>query len=219
MPFFSPAFLQFFEELEQDNSKEWFDENRHIYNSEVRDAFKDFAHIVATKLREFDEIIDPSPYIYRINNDLRFQPDKEPYKLHRSASFSPVASAGAPSGYYLQISATDIYLGGGLYDVNTRKKTQVREYMAEHLDEFQKLYKAKDFKKYYAGIEGKKNKRLPPSIKHLGEREPLLFNTQWYYTTSIPAEIVLSDKILDELMDRYRAIHELNLFFRQAYAD
>ena len=66
-------------------------------------------------------------------------------------------------------------------------------------------------------LEGKKNKRLPSSIKHLGEKEPLLFNTQWYYTTTIPSELILSDMILDELVLRYRAIYDLNCFFRKAY--
>ena len=94
MPFFTSKYLEFFEQLEHDNSKEWFDENREMYHREIRDPFKDFAFIVASKLQEFDEIIDSSPYIYRINNDLRFQPDKLPYKLHKSASFSPVANAG-----------------------------------------------------------------------------------------------------------------------------
>ena len=39
---FAPAFFEFFEELAHNNNREWFQRNKHRYESQVRDAMLAF---------------------------------------------------------------------------------------------------------------------------------------------------------------------------------
>jgi uncharacterized protein (TIGR02453 family) len=74
--------FKFMSDLWNNNSKEWFDENRERYANEVREPIKQLAldlnGPVSMMLPEQTE----KPKISRINNDLRFVKNKPLYKEH-----------------------------------------------------------------------------------------------------------------------------------------
>jgi len=80
--------FKFMAELWDNNNKPWFDENRKRYEEHVRKPLKaiagDLAEPVASILPEFGG----KPKISRINNDIRFTPNKPPYKQHMWISFA-----------------------------------------------------------------------------------------------------------------------------------
>src|ERR1700694_1889509 len=87
--------LQFFHGLKRDNSKAFFEAHRQVYEEQVREPME-------ALLAELERDVVPNltTKIFRINRDLRFSPDKRPYKEHVGAFMS---SAGA-NGFYIQLS-------------------------------------------------------------------------------------------------------------------
>jgi uncharacterized protein (TIGR02453 family) len=112
------AALQFFAGLRRDNSKTYFDAHRGVYDTSVREPM---AALMATLERE----LGPGwrTKIFRINRDLRFSPDKRPYKEHAGAYLS---GTGA-TGFYVQLSHEGLYLAAGIHEMAPDQLTRYRE--------------------------------------------------------------------------------------------
>ncbi|MCB0846293.1 MAG: DUF2461 domain-containing protein, partial [Bacteroidetes bacterium] len=91
MPYFTPDYIAFFEELARNNTKEWFDQNRSRYEKSVKKPFYAFVERMIDLISEDDPavMITPKDAIFRINRDIRFSNDKTPYKTNFSAVVSP----------------------------------------------------------------------------------------------------------------------------------
>jgi uncharacterized protein (TIGR02453 family) len=93
----------FYAELENNNNREWWLEHKDSYNSLVREP-------LTALLSELEPTFGPGK-IFRPNRDIRFSQDKSPYKTAQGA----FASAQEGVGYYLQISADGLLVGGGYH--------------------------------------------------------------------------------------------------------
>jgi uncharacterized protein (TIGR02453 family) len=113
--------LQFFAGLKQDNSKAYFEAHRQIYEAQVRQPME-------ALLAELERDLGPGTdvKIFRLNRDLRFSPDKRPYKEHLGAYMSG-ARAG---GLYLQISDEGVYLAIGSHEMAPDQLARFRDAVA-----------------------------------------------------------------------------------------
>jgi len=93
----------FYAELEQNNNREWWLENKPRYESLVREP-------LTALLAQLEPRFGPAK-IFRPNRDVRFSPDKSPYKTAQGA----VASFQEGVGYYVQLSADGLLVGGGCH--------------------------------------------------------------------------------------------------------
>jgi len=81
--------LDFKIKLENNNSKEWFVENKHDYEVIKQDVIS-FTSLIINGIRNFDnEItnINPKDCLFRINRDIRFSNNKMPYKTNLGIFF------------------------------------------------------------------------------------------------------------------------------------
>ena len=99
----SAAAFGFYQELQDNNNREWWLENKDRYQAMVREPF-------IALLAELEPRFGPGK-IFRPNRDIRFSQDKSPYKTAQGA----FASIQEGVGYYLQISAEGLLVGGGYH--------------------------------------------------------------------------------------------------------
>jgi uncharacterized protein (TIGR02453 family) len=99
-----PAALAWFAGIEANNTRDWFQANRDVYDEAVRAPFAALLDEVA------DEFGDGK--MFRPHRDTRFSADKRPYKTAAAASIHRADGGG---GYYVQLGRTGISVGGGLY--------------------------------------------------------------------------------------------------------
>ena len=100
---FPVAALDFYDDLEVDNTKQFWAAHKHVYDECVR------APMVALT-DELAAEFGPAK-IFRPYRDVRFRADKTPYKTHQGA-FVAVAEA---TGWYVEISPRGVMLAGGFY--------------------------------------------------------------------------------------------------------
>ncbi len=112
---FPVAALDFYDDLEQDNSKAFWEAHRGTYEQAVRAPFEALA---AELEEEFG-----SAKIFRPNRDIRFSKDKTPYKTHQGMY---VAAAEA-TGWYVQVSAAGVMVGAGFYDASAPRLARLRK--------------------------------------------------------------------------------------------
>jgi len=219
MAFFTQDLLDFFIELAPNNNKDWFDENRKRYEKSVKEPFKDFVNHLIKKLTEIDPAfseIEAKDCIFRINRDIRFSKEKQPYKLQVSAVVAPEGKKSkAINGVYFEISPEHLRVYGGVYEIEKDDLLNLRIGLTENLEAFKKLYDDPKFVKMYGELKGAKNKILPKEIKEFGEKEPLIFNKQFYFFTEFTPETILFDNLDELIIDCYQVGKPIQDFFNK----
>ena len=101
---FPPAAFEFYEQLEADNTRAFWQANKPTYEDSVR------APMVALCA----ELEDYGPFhLFRPYNDLRFAKNRPPYKTHQGA----FGESEGGSGYYVHLGADGILAGCGYYSM------------------------------------------------------------------------------------------------------
>src|SRR3954471_8040965 len=95
---FPPEAFRFLADLADHNDRDWFAEHKAVYESACRDPMKRLLGELATHPAEAK--------LSRINRDLRFQPDRPPYKTYIAGGFD---------GSYVSLSAEGVYVAAGVY--------------------------------------------------------------------------------------------------------
>jgi uncharacterized protein (TIGR02453 family) len=214
------AFYTFFKKLAANNHKEWFDENREQYTQYVKQPFELLCAELLEEMSKTDKAYTrllPKDVIFRINKDVRFSKDKAPYKLNRSALLSPGGRKDMSSGgFYFELGPETNMFYAGIYMPEKEQLLKIREYIANHLEAFNKVISNPEFIRTFGEIHGNKNKRLDAAFKEASAKQPLLFNTQFYIQHELDEALCLTDSLVPELMKLYKAALPLNAFLNRA---
>lgn len=116
---FPVAALDFYDDLEMDNTKTFWTAHKEIYDSAVKAPM---AALVAALEPEFG-----TAKVFRPYRDVRFAKDKTPYKTHQGA-FVP---SGPSTGWYVQLGAPGVRVGVGFYDASSARLAAIRKAIAE----------------------------------------------------------------------------------------
>jgi uncharacterized protein (TIGR02453 family) len=93
----------FYAELEDNNNRDWWLAHKESYDAEVRLPLE-------ALLGELAPVFGPAK-LFRPHRDVRFSPDKSPYKTAQGAFVSNHEGVG----FYLQVSADGLLVGGGFH--------------------------------------------------------------------------------------------------------
>ncbi len=113
---FGERVTDFYEGLEADNSKAYWNENRAVYDEHVRAPME---ALLAALEPEFGQ-----GTVFRPYRDVRFSKDKTPYKTH--------CGAYSERGGYVQVGSDGLMVACGYHDM---APTQVARYRAAVADE------------------------------------------------------------------------------------
>jgi uncharacterized protein (TIGR02453 family) len=105
------AALDFYEDLEADNSKAFWTAHKHIYDESVRAPMQALADALA---KDFG-----TPKFFRPYRDVRFSKDKTPYKTHQGMWFGE-------SSMYLHVAAGGLFVAGGYWDTDSAQVDRLR---------------------------------------------------------------------------------------------
>lgn len=130
--------LTFLEELKANNNREWFQDNISRY----RDVQKQFDDIMSTLLKgvsSFDSSVvglQVKDCTYRIYRDVRFSPNKEPYKTHIGGYICPKGKKSGFAGYYFHLEPKSSILAVGLHCPEPKVIGSVRDEIFDNGIEF-----------------------------------------------------------------------------------
>ena len=219
MAFFNSDYLLFFQELAQNNHKEWFDLNRPRYEKNVKVPFRDFTQVAIDTIAKSDPLFKDllaKDCVFRINRDIRFSKEKIPYKTMCSAMISPNGKKSkAINGIYFEFTPEHVRFYGGIYSIEKEDLYAVRAGIVANLKEFTALLEDAEFKKVYGQIRGEKNKIIPSEFREAANDQALIYNKQWYFFVEYPAEEILSDDVLKKLIHAYNVAIPIKQFFNQ----
>ena len=123
---------EFFKQLAMNNNKQWFQDNKKIYEKWVKIPSQEFVSVMGERLRTVCPSINAIPKInkslFRINRDTRFSHDKTPYKTNLGILFwDGTAKRMETSGFYFHIQDNTLMLGCGRHVLSKNALVKFRQ--------------------------------------------------------------------------------------------
>ncbi len=213
--------IQFLKKLERNNSKPWFDTNRHLYES----AKADFLQLTAQVLKEtakFDASIahlQPKECVFRINRDVRFSKDKSPYKTNMGMSIARGGKKGNFAGYYFHLEPGKSFVGGGLYMPMPDDLKKLCQEIDYNFADFQKIIQHKNFRAAYGDLDFDAALSLSRAPKGYEEDNPAIkyIKLKSFIATNTIADSTLTDKsLVKQITQSFKTLHPLLNFINGA---
>lgn len=134
--------IKFLEELETNNNRKWFDENRWKYKV-TREKVLALASRLIKEISKFYDLgyeLRPNDCIFRINRDTRFSKDKTPYKTNFWIEITPTWKRWWLPCFYLHIQPwNQSFIAGWLYMPNSKTTGIIREWIDKKWKELKKI--------------------------------------------------------------------------------
>lgn len=136
--------LTFLEELKANNNRDWFQANIARYR-DVQQRFDDIMSELLAGVSSFDSAVvgvQVKDCTYRIYRDIRFSPNKEPYKTHIGGYICPRGKKSGFAGYYFHLEPNNSLLALGLHCPEPKIIASVRDEIYDNGKEFLDSIKA-----------------------------------------------------------------------------
>lgn len=214
---FSKETVRFFNGLRRNNSRDWFEKNRAIYEAHVLAPAKSFVVDMGAKLRMLAPQILAVPQvnksIFRLNRDTRFSLDPSPYKTNLGIYFwDGLRPRMDATGFYFHLEPPIIILGGGYYRI---PDTVIDRYRRAVVDpkqgaELARLLAAILADKTYE-LGGRHYKRVPAGFDPAHPNAELLKHNGLHvgFEIRIPEEL-FSAKLIDYCYERFKVMAPLH---------
>jgi uncharacterized protein (TIGR02453 family) len=195
---FPVAALDFYDDLEVDNTKSFWESHKGVYLDEVRGPMVALTDALAAEFGDAK--------VFRPYRDVRFAKDKTPYKTHQGA-FVGVAPA---TGWYVEVAAPGVRIGGGTYHAAGETLAAIREGMADPKAGARLQRILRDLDRGGFAIEGERLKTAPRGYAKDHPRIELLRHKTLLGMRSYGFEpFVHTAELLDRVRDDWRRLRPL----------
>lgn len=218
---FTKSTFKFFKDLENNNSREWFEDHRSIFEKHVMNPAQEFIMDMGELLKPMCPKIVAIPKvdksIFRIYRDVRFSKDKTPYKTHLGIFLweGPRKKLGNP-GFYLQLDKSSILIAGGLYQLPKELMKPYRDAISDSKKgaEVATIIKNIMVKSSY-NLGGSHYKRIPRGYNPENPNADLLLHDglYLYHKGEVPKQVYSSD-FLNYCLEIFEDIMPLHVWIR-----
>ena len=221
---YSQKSLSFLKDLRANNTKEWFEDRKHIYETHILEANRSFVIEMGEHIQALVPTINAVPKIngsmYRIYRDTRFAKDKTPMKTHTGVIFwQGKAKRTQSANFYTRATPEEYVIGAGIRRFDTALLSTYREYILD-LDNADRLYAIlQTCKKKGFDIIEPSYKRLPRGFtKTYPYPELALLNGMVVNKKFKPDATYFSEKLIhrcygifEELLELQQWLYEMTL--------
>ncbi|MCL4783864.1 MAG: TIGR02453 family protein [Bryobacterales bacterium] len=218
-PGFSNAGIAWLKALPENNNREWFEENKPTYETEVKAPMLALVTSLNAALVERmpEYFLDqPAKAIFRIYRDIRFSKNKAPYKTHLGAVFSRRGMGDKASGLYFQVSAEGVGIAGGAYMPPNDSLLAIRTRIASQFEEFHAILQEKKLRRVMGVLQGDTLSRPPKGFPADHPGIELLKKKQFYFWKELPPELLSSKKLESEILSHFLVMRSAMLFLDDA---
>jgi uncharacterized protein (TIGR02453 family) len=208
---------QFLIELSFNNSKPWFDANRDRY-TELRLEFIEFVTALIEGVSRFDvgvKGVNAKDCLFRINRDVRFSNNKNPYKTHFSAAIGAGGRHTQLPMYYVQIGVEESFTAGGVWMPEASSLATIRRFIALHPKKANALLNDKTLLETFDGLD--QEAVLSRFPKGFSEGSELLKYKSFTVSRPFDALEFDADELLEHVVSSFERMRPLHGFLRKAF--
>lgn len=210
--------LEFLKELSANNNREWFQDNKKWYN-ESREKMTFLTDVLINEIGKFDPAVRgvlAKDSMFRIFRDVRFSKDKRPYKTNFGSFICKGGRKSVNPGYYFHLEPGGCFIGGGIYMPPAEPLRAIRNFMAEHAEEYREIIDDPDFKKEFPEMYDDKLKTAPKGFSKDHEHIDLLRYKSFIFSKTFNDSVVTGDKYVQEMVSAFHRLYPVNRFLYQA---
>lgn len=194
--------FQFFNELEQNNNREWFEQHKPEFKA-LETTVKQFGEALKDQLNQHDSI--DRFKLFRVYRDVRFSKDKTPYKTHFGMAWHRTKPEYR-GGYYLHLKPNDIFLACGFWDPNPADLKRIRQEIDMDADEYRDIINEPNFKRIWGELQGDAVKTAPKGYPKDHPNIDLLRHKQHIFMVRYTEKDVAAEDFLDRLDTALQAV-------------
>ena len=202
---FSKATVQFFRDLKANNTREWFADNKSLYEDHVKDPALRFIEDFGPELKRISPHFNATPRsLFRIYRDTRFSKDKTPYKTAAGIHFRHEQSKDAHApGFYLHIGPDEMFVAMGIWHPDSNALFKIRDHIADDGMRWKRASQTKKFLSAFA-LEGESLKRPPKGFDPEHTFIDDLKRKDFIGVQHVPQSFVTSPNLPERLAAKYR---------------
>ncbi len=208
---FEKSTLNYLQELQLNNNRDWFADEKETYLKAQLNA-KDVFAAIHLKLQKHDEI--EKSKMMRIYRDVRFSKDKTPYKVHFANSYARLGK-DLRGGYFLRIRPGASFFAGGFWDPSKDDLFRIRKEIELDASDIKEVLQDKNYKKYFGG-KFESFSELKTAPRGFDKEHPdieLLRKKGFIASRSFTDEEVLASNFSEEVDKSFKALRPFfNLF-------
>ncbi len=211
--------LDFLRLLSKNNNRQWFAENKHLY-----DAARHEFELFTAQLIEICAKIDPSlahlkakDCIYRIYRDVRFSHNKSPYKVNFCCAIIPDGRNGRLPGYFFSLEpGGQSFAGGGVYCADKADTERIRREICNFPEDFIAAVENAEFTKRMHVYDELKLKKFPSGYDNGFAGDEYLKLKSWCATHVYTDDECLRADFALQVAEDFALSTPLNNFLRRA---
>jgi uncharacterized protein (TIGR02453 family) len=212
--YFTPETMKFLRGLARNNDREWFEARRTTYERALKAPMLALVEEINASMIDFapEHVRPPHKVAMRIYRDIRFSPNKQPYKTHLSAWWSRRGmEKTSGGGFYLQISPQQVMIAAGVYMPEREQLLALRRWMSAHHESYRATLKQL-LKSRGAGIELSESEaltRMPKGFDRDDPADELVRAKSWGVRSWLPGDAALESTLACEIVRRFRLMTPL----------
>lgn len=143
--------IRFLTDLENNNSREWFAEQRDRYENSFLEPSLSFIRAMEKPLQKIAPLLLAEPKkmggsLMRVFRDTRFSKDKTPYKTNIGIQFRHQSGKDVHApGIYIHIASDGCFLGAGVWRPPSDALKAIRKHVSDHPQAWGKVKRHKGF--------------------------------------------------------------------------
>lgn len=210
--YFTPAVFKFLRELEENNNKEWWEDNKERYIATIREPALDFIEDFGERLKTISPHFAGDPRtnggsLMRPYRDMRFSKDKTPYKTNVGIQFRHVRGKDVHApGFYLHLEPRDNFLGAGMWHPETKIARSIRQAINDDPAGWQHAAHSGRFETSWSiggHSEGERLQRVPKEFDPDHPYPDDLRLKSFTAGAKLTQKVVTSNDFDDELLERF----------------
>ncbi len=208
--------LKFLRDLKKNNNREWFNDNKPVYQECLVEPLQEFIVDLGARLDKlhpkvnYNTKTNGSGSLFRIYRDVRFSKDKSPYKTHTGIVFW-VGDRGKKMdnpGYYVEVTGSHAQVFSGFWQFTKPALKKYREAIDDDGSDLESILKKLARAKYDLGEPHYKKvpRGFDPNHPHA---ELLKYNGVHARGPKIKSNIVTSKTFVSECMKHCKKMSPL----------
>ena len=152
---FRPETIKFLNQLAKNNNRDWFNENKTRYETDVLDVALHFIQSMQDPLEKIAPHFTAIPKrmggsLMRVYRDTRFSKNKIPYKTNIGIQFRHERAKDVHSpGFYVHIDPEGVFIGAGMWRPEPTALANIRQRISDKQKEWVAVGTDKKFRRHF----------------------------------------------------------------------
>lgn len=208
--------LDFIAALTANNNREWFNSHKDEY-VEVKKWIEDLTARWIAAAADIDPLLGrltPKDCMYRIYRDIRFSPNKQPYKDWIGIILAPNGGRKSQNGcYYLHFQPGNCMFAGGVWCPEPELVKALRQDIFDNAEELEQIFSRPEVHKYFPSFDDDGVlKKIPAPYPKDFVHPDWIARKSFTFSIGISDDDMCGSTFFNELIAMCRAAKPLNDF-------